>query len=154
MSHELRRKDRALTEPEARQLLEQGEYGILSTCSPDGQPYGVPLSYCVLGDDLYFHSALEGHKLMNITAHNRVSFCVVGATELLPSEFSTRYESVIVSGRIEEVFGREKERALEGLVAKYAPEFQDEGSRYIAAAGDRTRTFKVTISTLSGKARR
>lgn len=154
MGRELRRTDRALTEPEARELLERGEYGILSTCGPDGQPYGVPLSYCVLDNALYVHCALEGHKLANMTADNRVSFCVVGTTELLPARFSTRYESVIVSGRAEEVFAGEKQRALEGLVAKYSPGFRDEGSRYIAATGDRTRTFRITIGAISGKARR
>src|SRR5689334_11917769 len=102
MHHELRRKDRGLDEPEARELLERGEYGVLSSCGPDGQPYGIPLSYCVIGDAIYFHCALEGHKLENIVADSRVSFCVVGTTEVLPDKFSTRYESVIVSGRAAE----------------------------------------------------
>ncbi|MFA6690919.1 MAG: pyridoxamine 5'-phosphate oxidase family protein [Saccharofermentanales bacterium] len=154
MGQELRRTDRAITEAEARELLKRGEYGVLSTCGPDGQPYGVPLSYCVLDNALYVHCAPEGHKLANMTANNLVSFCVVGTTELLPERFSTRYESVIVSGRAEEVFAGEKQRALEGLVAKYSPAFRDEGTRYIAAMSDRTRTFRITIDSISGKARR
>jgi nitroimidazol reductase NimA-like FMN-containing flavoprotein (pyridoxamine 5'-phosphate oxidase superfamily) len=49
MVRELRRKDRGMTEAEARDLLERGEYGVLSTRGPDGAPYGIPLNYCVIG---------------------------------------------------------------------------------------------------------
>jgi uncharacterized protein len=154
MSRELRRKDRGIDSREARELLARGEYGVLSTVSADGAPYGVPLNYCVLEDAVYFHCAPEGHKLENIAADNRVSFCVVGRTEVLPEKFSTRYESVIVAGRAEEVSGAEKQRALEGLVTKYSAGFGEAGLRYIAADGPRTRVFKFAIEAISGKARR
>lgn len=154
MTGELRRKDRGVTETEARALLERGEYGILSTCDSDGQPYGVPLSYCLLDNAIYYHCALEGRKLENIAGNSRVSFCVVGATELLPDKFATRYESVIVIGRAMEVFDAEKQSALEGLVEKYSPDFREEGRRYIETDGKLTRVFKITIDALSGKARR
>lgn len=154
MHHELRRKERALTEPEARAILERGEYGILSTCGPDGQPYGIPLSYCLANDAIYFHCAVEGHKLDNIAADSRVSFCVVGATQVLPDQFATRYESVVVSGRALELFDEEKQQVLEGLVAKYSAEFRLPGLEYIRAMGEATRVFRVTIEEVCGKARR
>lgn len=154
MHRELRRTERGITESEARALLERGEYGVLSTISTDGSPYGVPLSYCVLDGAIYFHCAVEGHKLENIVADGRVSFCVVGATEVLAASFSTRYESVIVSGRAEEALDGEKQRALEGLAAKYSAGFREEGLRYISAKGDRTRVFRITIDAIAGKARR
>ncbi len=154
MNRELRRKDRGTTETEARELLDRGEYGVLSTVSADGIPYGVPLSYCVIDNAIYFHSALEGHKLENITAGDRVSFCVVGATHVLPEKFSTRYESVIVSGRATEVLDMEKQRALEGLVAKYSAGFCEAGLKYIASDSKRTRVFRIDIKAISGKARR
>ena len=154
MHHELRRKDRSITETEAKELLEHGEYGILSTCGPEGQPYGIPLSYCVIGDAVYFHSAVEGRKLTNIAGNNRVSFCVVGKTEVLPDQFATRYESVIVSGRATEVFDDEKQQALEGLLSKYSAGFRTEGLNYIVAKWERTRVFRIGIDTICGKARR
>ena len=46
--NELRRKDRAITKEEAITLLNKGEYGILSTVSENGNPYGIPLSYCFI----------------------------------------------------------------------------------------------------------
>lgn len=154
MHHELRRTERGVSEAEARELLARGEYGILSTCGPDGQPYGIPLSYCVLDDAIYFHCAIEGHKLENLAAESRVSFCVVGETEVLPEQFVTRYESVVVSGRAVEVFAEEKQQALEGILAKYAGGFPGKGLDYIEAAGERVRVFRIGIDSLCGKARR
>jgi nitroimidazol reductase NimA-like FMN-containing flavoprotein (pyridoxamine 5'-phosphate oxidase superfamily) len=154
MEHKLRRTERGITELEARDLLERCEYGTLSTCSSDGQPYGIPLSYCVLDNAIYFHCAVEGHKLDNLAADNRVSFCVVGVTEVLPDQFATRYESVVVTGRATEANGEEKQLALEGLLAKYSNGFRAEGLEYIKAMEARTRVFRVTIDELCGKARR
>ena len=154
MARELRRTDRGMTDAEARALLERGEYGVLATVSADGAPYAVPLSYCVIADAIYFHCALEGHKLENIAGERRVSFCVVGATELLPEKFSTRYESVIVAGRATEVFEAEKARGLAGLVAKYSADFTGAGERYIATDSAKTRVFRIDIDAICGKARR
>jgi nitroimidazol reductase NimA-like FMN-containing flavoprotein (pyridoxamine 5'-phosphate oxidase superfamily) len=154
MHTELRRRERALSSEEALELLGRGEYGVLSTISADGSPYGVPVNYCVGNGYVYFHCAVEGHKLENIAGDNRVSFCVVGATELLPDQFATRYESVIVSGHAEELFDAEKQRALEGLVEKYSSRFMQEGMRYIEAQTGRTRVFRFEIAEISGKARR
>lgn len=154
MYHELRNRKRAISETEAGELLARGEYGVLSTCGPDGQPYGIPLSYCLLDNALYFHSAVAGHKLENLAAEPRVSFCVVGKTEVLPEQFATRYESVIAFGRVAEVFEAEKQSALEGLLAKYSAGYRQEGLRYIVAQAGQARVFRVSIDQISGKARR
>jgi uncharacterized protein len=154
MSRELRRKDRGMSEMEARELLERGEYGILSTSGPDGQPYGIPLSYCVIDNVIYFHCAMEGHKLEIIANNSKVSFCVVGKTEVLPDKFATRYESVIVTGRATEVFDEEKLSGLKGLLPKYSAGFIAEGLNYINAKGAQTRVFRVSMDNISGKARR
>ena len=154
MSRDLRRKDRGMSESEARELLERGEYGVLSTCGSDGQPYGIPLSYCVIDNAIYFHCALEGHKLDILAVNSKVSFCVVGKTEVLPDKFATRYESVIVTGRTAEVFDEEKLLGLKGLLPKYSADFIAEGLNYITAKGAQTRVFRVSMDSISGKARR
>ena len=154
MQHELRRKDRGMSESEARELLQQGEYGVLSLCSADNEPYGLPLSYCVLDNAIYFHCALEGRKLALLAANSRASFCVVGSTEVLPEKFSTRYESVIVSGVVTKVLDDDKQRGLAGLVAKYSSSFMSEGLHYIGVQWQATRVFKLSIDAVSGKARR
>lgn len=154
MNHPMRRPERGISASEARQLLEQGEYGILSTCGADGQPYGLPLSYCVIDNAIYFHCALAGHKIENLAADSRVSFCVVGKTEVLQESFSIRYESVIVFGRAGEVLGAEKQQALEGLLRKYSAPFLAEGRAYVAAKGEKTKVIRIDIDKISGKARR
>lgn len=154
MNHELRNRKRATTKPEAKELLERGEYGILSTCGSNGQPYGIPLSYCIINDTVYFHSAVAGRKLENIADNNRVSFCVVGKTEILPKQFTTRYESVIIYGNAMEVFDDEKQKAMVGLQKKYSTGFPNEGMRYIADAWRQIRVFGVKIEAIYGKARR
>jgi uncharacterized protein len=153
MQRELRRKDRAIDAEEALELLQRGEYGVLSTVSADGAPYGVPVSYCVIDGAIYFHCAVQGRKLENLAADARVSFCVVGATEVLPDLFATRYESVVVSGKAQEVYGAQKQRALEGLVAKYSSDFQEQGKQYIDSKAQRTRVFMISVSSICGKAR-
>ena len=154
MQRDLRRKERAIDETAAGELLERGEYGILSTSDRGGRPYGVPLSYCVLDGAIYFHCATHGHKLENLADNSQVSFCVVGETEVLPAQFATRYQSVVVSGEAAEVYQEEKQLALEGLVAKYSPEYHAEGVKYIEAVAARTRVFRIAIDAISGKARR
>ncbi|MBC2581704.1 pyridoxamine 5'-phosphate oxidase family protein [Clostridium sp. DJ247] len=66
MFREMRRKDRELKNDEAIEILKNSEYGILSTVSQNGYPYGVPLSFIFSNNSIYFHSAIEGHKLDNI----------------------------------------------------------------------------------------
>ncbi|MFH1933553.1 MAG: pyridoxamine 5'-phosphate oxidase family protein [Pseudomonadota bacterium] len=151
---ELRRKDRAITEEEAIAVLNKTEYGVLSTVTDSGNPYGVPLNFCIIDHCIYFHCAVEGQKIDNIKQNTSVSFCAVGNTEILPNKFGTRYESVIVSGEVEEVFDMNKQIALEGLLHKYSPEFIDKGIKYIEGLREKTRVFKITINKLTGKARK
>lgn len=150
----LRRKDRAIPEAQAKALLSKAEYGILSTVSVDGQPYGVPLNFCIVGNFLYFHHAIEGRLIENIKNNPSVSFCTVGDTEILPDKFGAKYESVLLSGNIEEVFGAQKQTGLEGFLAKYSSDFMEQGLQYIEKLRERTRVFRMAICDISGKARR
>jgi uncharacterized protein len=150
----MRRSDRALSLDESKELLKNGEYGILSTVSTDGQPYGIPINYCCISDSIYFHCALEGHKLENIEQNNRVSFCVVGKTELLPETFSSKYECAIVFGHVVEATEDEKLLGLRELLKKYYLNNDDKGSQYIDALKDKTRVFKIIPEGISGKAKK
>ncbi|MDT8443223.1 MAG: pyridoxamine 5'-phosphate oxidase family protein, partial [Desulfuromonadales bacterium] len=117
-----------------------------------GQAYGVPLNYVYMNDCIYFHSALQGHKITNILANSKVSFCVVGRTRLLPAEFSTEFESVIVFGEAAVVQGDERYQALVGLVEKYSPEFLAEGQKYIERFDSRTKVVRIDVHSMTGKA--
>ncbi len=150
----MRRKDRLITSEETFSILKNGEYGVLSTVSSYNKPYGAPLNYCVIDESIYFHCALDGRKVDNINNNPMVSFCVVGNTELLPDEFATRYESCIVQGMASETHGEEKQLALEGILHKYSENFFSEGLKYIEKLKDKARVFKISIESISGKARK
>ena len=147
----MRRKDKAMPDGEMTGLLQNGEYGVLSTVDDSGQPYGVPLNYVMMNNCIYFHCALEGHKLDNLAANPCVSFCVVGRTNVLPAEFSTEFESVIVFGRASVVDGEERYQALTGLIDKYSSDFVAEGSAYIEKFDSQTRVVRVAIEKMTGK---
>ena len=75
----MRNSKRKTTYEKARDILAQGIYGVLSCHCDDGLPYGVPLSYALSGNALYFHCALQGQKLDNLAHDDRVCFTVVKA---------------------------------------------------------------------------
>ncbi len=151
---DVRRSDREITSQESKKILETAEYGILSTVSNDGQPYGMPLSYVHKRESIYFHCSISGHKLENIEQNAKVSFCVVGKTKVLPDKFGTEYESAVVFGRASEVNGAERHDALLWLLEKYCSDFTEEGKRYIEQKKQITKVFKIKIDRISGKARR
>jgi nitroimidazol reductase NimA-like FMN-containing flavoprotein (pyridoxamine 5'-phosphate oxidase superfamily) len=147
----IRRKDKEIETDDAINLLIKCEYGVLSTSGSDGQPYGVPLSYVYKDNCIYFHSARIGHKIENIENNPKVSFCAIGDTNVLPSKFSTEYESVIVFGVASEVQGTERYNALLWLLEKYSNEFIEEGKSYIEQKDRATKVTKIEIKHISGK---
>lgn len=150
----MRRFDRAISEDEAKLILEKGEYGVLSMINTENRPIGIPLNYNYLDGNLYFHCALEGEKLDSILHNPFVSFAVVGNTKILADKFSTEYESVIVSGRARIVTATEKRKALESLLNKYSSDFIESGLEYINRAEEATNVIRLAIDEISGKARR
>ena len=154
METAMRRKDRQLSSEDALRILEENQYGVLSTVCEDGEPYGVPMNYAYEDGRVYFHCAPEGRKLASLARCAKASFCVVGKTELLPSRFSTKYESAIVFGRVRALAGEEKTNALRKLIARLAPEYLQAGEAYIGAAQMKTHVFCLEIERLTGKARR
>lgn len=150
----IRRTDREITPQESKNILVNAEYGVLSTVSKDGQPYGVPLSYVYKTECIYFHCASSGHKLENIEHNSKVSFCVVGKTKVLPDKFGTEYESAVIFGAASEITGTERHDALLWLLEKYCTDFIEEGKQYIEQKAKITKVFKIKIDQVSGKARR
>ncbi|MCU7496162.1 MAG: pyridoxamine 5'-phosphate oxidase family protein [Ignavibacteria bacterium] len=149
----IRRAEFTTSDTRAKEILTEGEFGVLSTISPDGYPYGVPVNYWYKDNMIYFHCAPEGHKLENIKANNNVSFCVVGSPKVLPEKFTASYESVIVFGKAYEVSGSEKENAMMDMVKRFSPEFLEKGKEMIKKLSPRTAIYKIVVETLTGKAR-
>lgn len=151
----VRRKDRILEDSDIVWLLEKGEYGVLSMKAVNGYGYGIPINYVWSGNKIYFHCAPAGFKLKNIRQDHRVSFCVVGRTQVLPEQFSTAYESVIVFGQLTDNLPEEERyRALDLLVAKYSPDEIELSKTYIAKSFRRTHILRLDIEHISGKCKK
>ncbi len=154
-NHPIRRKDRALSEAEALQLLRDAEWGVLATVDEAGWPYAVPVNHAVVGGDLIIHCATVGHKLANLAFNPRVSYCAVTQAETLPLELSTRYSSVIVFGRAELLTDDgEKRAALRALGLRFAAVYADRVDREIDKDLFRTAVLRIRIERATGKARR
>lgn len=156
-NEKVRRQDRLLDEEQALELLRRGEYGVLSMVDPAGGGYGVPLNY-VWDEDaevVYIHCAPDGEKLRSIAINPQVTFCIVGATQLFPAQFSTAYESVLLRCRAEIGLSPEERMwALQLLLRKYAPDDYEIGMKYAQKSFSRTEIIRLRILSASGKCKR
>lgn len=148
---EMRRKDRALPEDAAWEIILAGDYGVLGSVNDEYQPYVTPLNYAIVDGTLYFHCAPDGHKIDNMRASSKVSFVVVSKSEVIPDRFTTKYESAIIFGIAEEVYKEEKQLGLEALINKYSPQYQQSGLEHIKEAISATAVWKININSISGK---
>lgn len=149
----VRRQDRLMDESRAIELLRESEYGVLSMVDTDGTAYGIPLNYVWDGDhSIYIHCAPEGHKLQALEQHPGVSFCIIGKVNLLPRNFTTEYESVILRGEAHiHLSPEEMMHALHLLVDKLSPDFKAIGYKYSEKSFHRVNIIRVDFTEFSGK---
>ncbi len=149
----MRRIDRQLSKEEAEKILSENEYGILSVVCEDGYPYGLPLNYVYENGKLYFHHTSEQSLLAdNISEEAKACFTVIGNTEVIPAEFSTNYESVIVFGTVKENIN--KYDVLMKLVKRFCPDFLEKGEKYAKGSFDKVKVYQFEINQITGKARK
>lgn len=157
MFREVRRQNRVLEGERITELLINSEYGFLSLgTSENGYAYGIPISYAYEeeSNSLYFHCALEGQKLDEISKNNKVSFCVVGKTNPIANQFTTLYESVIAFGdAVTNLSDDEKRKTLRLLVKKYSAGFEEIAEQYMDKSWNCTSTFKIEIKHITAKAK-
>jgi nitroimidazol reductase NimA-like FMN-containing flavoprotein (pyridoxamine 5'-phosphate oxidase superfamily) len=155
----VRRQDRLLDSVDAVELLRTGEYGILSMVEFIGKEtggYGIPINYAWDGENaIYFHCAPEGHKLNCLKANSKVSFCVIGRTNVISNKFTTAYESIIVRGTVSiELTDEERMKALILILDKYSPDDKEIGIKYAEKSFHRTNVMRLDITEVSGKTKR
>ena len=152
MFRKMRRFKQELSAAEAREILEKGSCGVLACAGYDGYPYAVPVSYVFHDGHIYFHSAMEGHKIDAIRGCEKVSFCVVGQDHVVPEELTTYFRSAVAFGRARLIEDEtEKRAALTLLGLRYLPNGDDEVQKHIDGAIARTAVVDIAIEHLSGK---
>lgn len=178
----MRRHKQQLSQEKCFEILEKGSSGTLALLDKQGFPYSVPLSYVFFpgkateaqipesqilhpnGKDpasaevqdklgsIYFHSALEGHKIDAIRNCAKASFCVIAADDVIQEKFTTAYRSVIVFGEVRVVKDdTNRKLGLELLGRKYSPNFEEAMQSEIANAFDRTAIIELKIEKITGK---
>ncbi len=155
MDKEMRRKEKAMSKEESLEVLEKAEYGMLATISGDDTPYITPMNFACVGDSIYFHCALKGHRLENIEGNNNVCLSVVDSVVLMPKKFNTQYRSVTVFGTICVVEdAEEKKKGIMAIAEKLSPEFREEGLAYIDSAFSNMHVLRMDVTKMTGKATR
>lgn len=71
--HGMIRKKQKLSDYEVAEILENGKTCALAVCSGE-HTYAVPLILVYYNSKIYFHGALQGQKLDEISRNSKVSF--------------------------------------------------------------------------------
>ncbi len=136
-------------------ILSDIKVGVLSTVSPDGSPYAIPINFIVKDGSIIFHGRDHGMKVDNLTKDPR---CCLTAYTLHDFDKTgddacntyANYESVIVKGTVRTIEDPdEKMDALRALVNTILP------SRSADPIGrkavDITKVFVITIEDITLK---
>lgn len=157
-SYPMQMKERELSLQDALEILEAGEYAVVSTVDADGAPYGVPLSYVMMDGKMYIHTGKRpGHKIDDWIRDGRVSVAVASEIEPIFEDtfFTTRFASVVASGIVSKVEDSVLVRqALVALCMKYCPEYKHEIGPAIQREWDITDVWVITLGEIRGKAGR
>lgn len=155
MDREMRRKEKAISREETMEVLNSAEYGVLSTISGDNTPYGTPMNFVYVDGAIYFHCALEGHRIENIKGNSSACLNVVDSVVLMPDKFNTQYRSVTVFGSVQIVENKEeKKKGIAAIAQKLSPDYSKEGMAYIESAFDKMHVLRMDIDKMTGKATR
>ena len=74
MFRPMRRFKQQLSKERCSEILGTEKRGVLSVISDGGYPYAVPMNFVYDNGNLYFHSAVTGHKVDAVKNDNKASF--------------------------------------------------------------------------------
>ena len=149
---QMRRKRQQLSQEESIAILQKATAGTLALLGDDDYPYAVPISYVYNEGKLYFHSALNGHKVDAIRKYDKASFCVIEKDDVQPEKYTNFFLSVIAFGRIQIVEDeKEKLEIVRMLGNRYNPNQDDALQKEIESGLSRLLAIRFDIEHLTGK---
>ncbi|WP_206458155.1 pyridoxamine 5'-phosphate oxidase family protein [Anaerovorax sp. IOR16] len=152
MFREMRRKEKQLPMEETIKMLEKMSHGTLALAGDDGYPYSLPISYAYKDNKIYFHGAMQGHKIDSIIKEPKVSFSVIEQDTVLPEKFDTVYRSAVIFGKARILKDKNEKRAgLMALIEKYSSAYIESGEKYIDKAIDAVNVIEIVIDHMTGK---
>ena len=99
----MRRFKQALPPEECRDILDKAYRGFLSVIGDGGYPYSFPINFYHEDGKVYFHSAMQGHKIDSLRACDKACFTVLGEPEKEPGDWWYHVKSVICFGCLKEI---------------------------------------------------
>lgn len=151
MFREMRRKRQSLSTEECVAILERMPNGTLALYGDDGYPYAVPVSYVYADGKIYFHSAMQGHKVDAVRRNGNVSFCVVEQDDVKPAEFTTYFRSVIVFGKARILTDEDEKRNALCLLADKYSHGEAGMEAEIAKGFNKLLMVEITVEHITGK---
>ncbi|MBR4140412.1 MAG: pyridoxamine 5'-phosphate oxidase family protein [Campylobacter sp.] len=168
----MRRKDRALSQSEAYEIIDNSEFGVFSCVRDDGEIFSIPLSIVRENDSIFIHGATKGSKAELFKDGRDVSIVCVSfnavpnlndaefkAIENNPKElgnrvFTTEYKSVVAKTKAYEITDEKaKLEALRILSAKYCAKFMSAYETAALGALSHTKIYEFKIYEISAKAK-
>ena len=153
----MRRKDRQQDREFSLALIDRCTHGVLALSTGEEAPYCLPLSLVRVGDCLYFHCAREGRKIQLLRRDPRVCVTFVGEdapTFEAPANYTTLFQSAIVTGTASEVLDQEeKVAALRALCQKLTPSFMEHFDFAVEKSLKVTSVWRIQMEDISGKAK-
>ena len=147
----MRRFKQELPEQECRDILANAYRGTLSVIGDGGYPYALPINFLYADGHIWFHCALEGHKMDAIRACDKACFTVLTEPVKEENDWWYHVKSVICFGRLRIVSDdAERLTRLRQLGAKYFPEGYDINAD-IMKNGPHAAVLDFEIEHLSGK---
>lgn len=151
MFRKMRRFKQQLTEEACIKILQLQKRGVLAVCGDEGYPYAVPMNFVYDNGCIYFHSALQGHKIDSIRAHDKGSFNVLSEPMKADDGWSYYFDSVTVFGRLSEITEEAiKTDKLSLLGNKYFPT-QEMTRSDIEKNGSHCTVIELKIEHMTGK---
>ena len=154
----MRRKDRQQDREFSLALIDRCTHGVLALSTGEEAPYCLPLSLVRVGDCLYFHCAREGRKIQLLRRAPRVCVTFVGEdapTFEAPANYTTLFQSAIVTGTASEVLDREEKiAALRALCQKLTSGFMEHFDRAVEQSLEVTAVWRIEMDEISGKAKK
>lgn len=153
MFRPMRRTKRAISDENAKHLLEQGRRAVLAVNGDDGYPFAFPINYRfdAGANKIFFHGAKAGQKVDALRRSDKVCLTVMGNERYEQGEWAPYVQSTVVFGRchlVDDAAATEAE--VRRLAPKYYPsaeEAEEELNKYLAAV----QLYEIEIEHLTGK---
>lgn len=154
--YHIKRKDKLLTDQdEIQDILKRGRYTTIALCRND-EPYIVTMNYGYdeITNALYFHCALEGHKLDFIAANPNACATIIEDLGYGYGDCEHYYRSLIIRGEIFIIENlEEKKRALQVLIEHHEEKPDEARARFLKddKSYDRCHTLRLDIEEITAK---